>query len=152
LVGTHHLAQVLWVEPAGEGGGIDQIAEHHRQLPPFGVCRARYAWCRSDLRRLGCLSGLRLFGVNKDGSRGGGCTAGPAQYSAVLTDREALRLNDFGFQVREVGLVETELPLQRPVGHPSAATQHLDGLIQHLLECHGRSSVCCAPPTTAVWR
>ena len=33
LVSTHHLTQVFRVEPAGQGRGIRQIAEHHRQLP-----------------------------------------------------------------------------------------------------------------------
>jgi hypothetical protein len=37
LVSTHDLAQVFWVQPTGKGGGIHQITEHHRQLPPFGV-------------------------------------------------------------------------------------------------------------------
>ena len=99
LVGTHDLAQVFGVQPAGEGGGIDQSAEHHRQLTPFGVCRARCARCRGDLRRLCCLSGLRLFGLGRNGRRGWVCTAGPDQHRAVLIDRQALRLNDFGFQV-----------------------------------------------------
>jgi hypothetical protein len=33
LVGAYHLTQVFRVEPAGQGRGIRQIAEHHRQLP-----------------------------------------------------------------------------------------------------------------------
>src|SRR5215471_7794855 len=37
LVGTYDLAQVFWVEPTRKGGGIHQITEHHRQLPPFSV-------------------------------------------------------------------------------------------------------------------
>ena len=37
VVGADDLAQVLGVEPRRERGRADQIAEHHRELPAFGV-------------------------------------------------------------------------------------------------------------------
>ena len=37
LVGAHDLPQVFGVELLGEPGGVRQVAEHHRQLPPFGL-------------------------------------------------------------------------------------------------------------------
>ena len=35
LVGAHHRAQVFRVELAGELRGAHQVAEQHRELPPF---------------------------------------------------------------------------------------------------------------------
>ena len=37
VVGADQLAQILRVKPRRERGRADQIAEHHRQLPAFGV-------------------------------------------------------------------------------------------------------------------
>jgi hypothetical protein len=146
LVGTHDLAQVLWVQPTGKGGGLHQIAEHHRQLPPFGVCRTQCNWCRGDRRRLIGLSGAKLPGLGREGYCGWVCTTGPDQDSAVLIDRQALRLDNFSLQICEVGIVKTELPLERPVGDAPAASEHLERLIQHLLECHSWASICGMSP------
>jgi hypothetical protein len=63
--------------------------------------------------------------LGRGGYRGWVCTAGPDQYSAVLIDRQALCLDNFSFQVCEVGIVETELPLECPVGHAPTASEHL---------------------------
>ena len=44
-----NLAQILGIEPRGECGRADQIAEHHRQLPPFGsggIDRLSALYCR----------------------------------------------------------------------------------------------------------
>src|ERR1051326_3515524 len=35
LIGLHDLAQLFGVELLREGGGADQVTEHHRQLPPL---------------------------------------------------------------------------------------------------------------------
>jgi hypothetical protein len=37
LIGADLLAQFLGVEPGRHGGRADEIAEHHRQLPPLGL-------------------------------------------------------------------------------------------------------------------
>jgi hypothetical protein len=34
-------AQILWIEPRGQGRRADQVAEHHGQLTPLGAIRAR---------------------------------------------------------------------------------------------------------------
>ena len=55
LVGTHHLAVILRVEPPGECGRIHQIAEQHCKLPAFGRGCMVYLWCRCTLGGLLCL-------------------------------------------------------------------------------------------------
>ena len=47
VVGAHHLAQVLGIEPRRQLGRADQVAEQHGQLPPLGLERSR----RSDRLR-----------------------------------------------------------------------------------------------------
>jgi hypothetical protein len=37
LVGTHHRAVVFGIESLGEIGRGDQVTEHHRDLPAFGL-------------------------------------------------------------------------------------------------------------------
>jgi hypothetical protein len=37
LIGAHDLAQVFWVELAGQHRGIHQVAEQDRELAPFCV-------------------------------------------------------------------------------------------------------------------
>ena len=46
VVVPDQLAQILRVKPRRERGGADQVAEHHRQLPAFGIGR-----CRATARR-----------------------------------------------------------------------------------------------------
>ena len=36
LIAADDLAQVLGIEPGGEGGGADQVAEHHAERAAFG--------------------------------------------------------------------------------------------------------------------
>ena len=42
LVRAEHLAQIFGIKPRGECGRIDQVDEHHRQLPPLGIHRSRH--------------------------------------------------------------------------------------------------------------
>ena len=56
VIRTDDLAQILRVEPGGECGRADQIAEHHGQLPAFGL-----GWCRPrSRRRIGAELGDRV--------------------------------------------------------------------------------------------
>ena len=48
VIRADDLAQILGIEPRGERRRADQIAEHHRQLPPLSALGAR-----RDGRRLG---------------------------------------------------------------------------------------------------
>ncbi len=60
LIGADLLAQFLGVEPRRQGRRADEIAEHHRQLPPLGAIRAReWRWCCRRLKRLFLRSACR---------------------------------------------------------------------------------------------
>src|SRR5262249_28228621 len=37
VVGGDDLAQILWIESRRQLGRADEVAEHHRQLPAFGI-------------------------------------------------------------------------------------------------------------------
>jgi hypothetical protein len=41
--------------------------------------------------------------------------ASPDQHNTVLVDRESLRLDDLGFEILKIFIVEVEPPLQRPI-------------------------------------
>jgi hypothetical protein len=45
VIGGNYLAQILGIEPRRQCGRADQVAEHHRQLPPLGAIRGR-VWRR----------------------------------------------------------------------------------------------------------
>jgi len=51
MVGADDLAQILGIEAGGQRRRTDQIAEHHRQLPPLGLSDGS----RSGGRRRRCL-------------------------------------------------------------------------------------------------
>jgi len=51
LVGAHNLAQVFWVELAGEACGIHQVTEQDGELAAFGVRRRRRGWYGEALVR-----------------------------------------------------------------------------------------------------
>jgi hypothetical protein len=50
-----------------------------------------------------------------------------------------MRVEKFILQGGQVVVVELELELEGAKGHPSAALQHGKGLVEDLLEGHGRS-------------
>jgi hypothetical protein len=46
-----------------------------------------------------------------------GCgVASPHQHCALCIDGQAVRLDNFGFQIFEEGVIQVELALERPVG------------------------------------
>jgi hypothetical protein len=49
--------------------------------------------------------------------------ASPDQDSAILIDRKLARLDDFRFEIFEVGIIELELPLEGPLGDTPMASQ-----------------------------
>src|SRR5882672_6149547 len=53
LIGDHHLAQILGVEPHRECRRADEVAEHDRELAPLGRGRRRHdgeRWWRAGLK------------------------------------------------------------------------------------------------------
>jgi hypothetical protein len=60
VAGTDHRPQILEVEPRRQGRRADQIAEHHRQLAPFGRRRRRHGRSGPPIRlRLGNVNGCQ---------------------------------------------------------------------------------------------
>jgi hypothetical protein len=78
------LAQLLGIEPRGQGGRADQIDEHHRELPPLGLRRGS---CQGRARRG---AGLRLCAPGRWGlaasTQGGD---GVEQLAPVADDGDA---------------------------------------------------------------
>ena len=55
LVGPHHVAQLLRVQPLGKGCRAHHVAEHHSDLTAFGFRRCRWSGALLDLGSLGSL-------------------------------------------------------------------------------------------------
>src|SRR5262245_32189525 len=52
LVSTHYVPILFGIELGGEAGGINQVAEHHRELAAFSFWSRRLGGSRCNLRRL----------------------------------------------------------------------------------------------------
>ena len=70
----------------------------------------------------------------------------------MLIDREALPLDDFVFQVIEVGIIEIELPLESTISQAATALQHGNRLLQDLLERHRCPSISGREPLSGLSR
>ena len=60
----------------------------------------------------------------------------PDQDAAVLIHCEALALDEFGFQIFQIGVIELELPLEGAVGQAPAAPEHGYRLVEDSLKGH----------------
>jgi hypothetical protein len=114
VIGADDRAQILRVEPRRQRGRPDQVAEHHRQLPPLGLGRRRCGW----RRHLG-----RLFGEGRRQSAfAQRCDR--LQQLQARTERQAEPLQMGLGQLRQhlgVDLVLTErrlIPLQPQIAKP----------------------------------
>ena len=89
LIGADLLAQFLGVEPRRQGRRADEIAEHHRQLPPLGGV-------------------LRLRTGRRGGRRqclGGGQTGDGSEETLAVPERHAKLLEvDFGQLRQDIGV------------------------------------------------
>jgi hypothetical protein len=107
LVGTDHVPVVFGIELAGEFGGIDQVAEHDRELPSFRVGRRRCSRTGFNQRGVLFLGGRRLCYL----SRRRGCGRGfcsvpsPHEHSAIFIRGELLCLDDLRFEGFEILVV-----------------------------------------------
>ena len=137
LVGAHDLAQVFGVEVAREPSRVHQGAKHDRELATLGLRGMLDAGHSGSWGRMGF---LRLRRWRPVGWRRGGhwCagTARPDQHGMVLVHSESEHLDDFGFQIVKVGVIEMKLALEGPIRHPAPALEHVEGAIQHLLKGH----------------
>ena len=113
----------------GQFGGIDQVAEHDRELAPFGVRRWRCGW--GDQRsRVVCVLCSLLGRWREGSSRRLTRFPGPHQHSPVLVDREVLGLNEFLFEGFEGFIIQLELVLERTLRHTLTLTEEGSHLIE----------------------
>src|SRR5678815_4593151 len=103
LIRTDNFSQVLRIELSRQGSGIDQVTEHHRELPSFRVGR-RYSQERCDMRGGLCLGSRRLRWLSRlrDEGRCFRSFPSPHQYSAIFIRGELLCLNNLrleGFEI-----------------------------------------------------
>jgi hypothetical protein len=47
-----------------------------------------------------------------------------------------LALDELGFEVFQIVIVETELPFQSPIGHPAAAPEQVHDLVEQGIKVH----------------
>jgi hypothetical protein len=139
LIGTHHFAQLLRVELAGEGGRVHQVTEQHGELAAF------------RLRGAG-VSGRRFsrggMGVLRDGLPDRWWIAMPSQALAGIIDHLRVLIEEGFLEILERRVIEVELPFERAIRHPPAALEHGKRLVQHRLEGHGRPSPALARAST----
>src|SRR5262249_9093630 len=55
LISTHHVTPVFRIELRGQFGGINEVAEHHGELPTFRFGGMRGSRARCSLRGALCL-------------------------------------------------------------------------------------------------
>ena len=123
VIGAELLAQFLGVEPGRQGRRADEIAEHHRQLPPLGgVLRLRTGRCGGRRR---CLGG----GQTGDGSEE--TLAVPERHTKLLEMNVGQLRQDIGVDFtrakERLVLSETETSEPTPDIHrraPRARTDH----------------------------
>src|SRR5690349_12965669 len=95
LVEAYYLTQLFRIELRRERGGIDQVTEHHGELPPLGLGRERSL----GLWRFGPLmlrAACRLLARR----------ARPHQNLAVFVHRQLLPLDELELQVFQRSVIE----------------------------------------------
>src|SRR6266446_1505990 len=141
LVGAHDLPQVFWVELAREDSGVYQVTEHHGELTAF-CCRGML-----DAGRRGTWGGMGFLGLRKRctggrerARRSGAGAASPDQHGVVLVHGALEHLDNFGFEILEVGVVEMKLALEGTIRHTPPALEHGNRLVEDLLKGHRQPS------------
>ena len=111
LIGADHFTQVFRVQLASKFARVGQVTEHDGQLPAFRFSRAGSSAC-----------------------------PGPDEATAGLLGDLRVRVEDFLFEVLKVGIIEVELPFERPVADSASVLEDVDGLLERLFKGHRRSS------------
>src|SRR5215475_6524883 len=98
LVSTHYVPVLFGIELTGKFGGINQVAEHHRELPSFSFWRMRSG--TGDFARSGVLC-QAAFLLSRWLCRGWfRCRfARPHEHLTVLIHSKLLDPDDLNFQV-----------------------------------------------------
>jgi hypothetical protein len=75
----------------------------------------------------------------------------PDQYPAVFIHRHALALDEFGFHIVQIRVIELELPLEGAIGQAPPALEHGYRLVEDLLKGHRLPSLCQCSVHKTVW-
>src|SRR4029450_8662216 len=77
-------------------------------------------------------------------ARSGRATSGPDQDLAVFFHRDPLPVDQLGFEIGEILVIQLELALQRPIGEPAAPLEHGNRLVKNCVEVHSYPSASSA--------
>jgi hypothetical protein len=132
LIGSHHLAQFLRVESAGEDGGVHQVTEQHGELAAFRFWGTRGGYwgfdggCSIDLGR------RPLHRLRRWRSRccGAASATHPDEHVPVLVHGHALGSDELIFQHVKVLVIQLELKPQRSVCDPPSLLEERYDLIE----------------------
>ena len=113
--GVEELPSLLRIAFGQQFHGALQVRKQHGDLLAFAF--------QGGTRCQNFLGQVRRWGHRWGGRWGRRCATGPDQHGAVLIDGQALALNNFGCEVRQVRLIKIELALQGPVGQAAAALE-----------------------------
>jgi hypothetical protein len=153
--GCHHglqdwvkrLARLLGVSVGQQLHRALQVGKEHRDLFAFA-----FEGGTGGQDFLGEVSGgvgagrMPLYRRWGRGWRSRGGVAGPHQDFAIFIDGYPLGIDEFRLEILEGVIIEIELPLERAIGHATSTLEHGQGLVQNLLEGHGRPSTALALP------
>jgi hypothetical protein len=135
LIRTDHVPVLFGVELSRQGSGIDQVAEHDRELPSFRVGRRRCS-------RTGCNQQGGLFLDGKRWrwlSRGSADFLGiadPDQNSVILVSGKPFRLNQVDLQICDVVVIQVKSALQGAIGDALLPLKQLNDLGNKLIIVH----------------
>jgi hypothetical protein len=82
---------------------------------------------------------------------GGDLGTVPDQDTAFFIHRQALPLDEFGFQICQIRVIELELPLEGAIGQAPPALEHGYRLVEDLLKGHRPPSLCRCGVQKTVW-
>src|SRR5262245_60302987 len=154
LISTDDFPVLFWIELGGELGRIDQVAEHHRELPTFCFGCTRFYWYRDVLRSWNLFSNrLRRSLVGSAGRSLEVCGGTrPREASLICLYLRFMDIEEFPFQVFQVGIIQIKASLEGTVGYPSLAFEERDHLFQDVVKRHDRSSANASKSAFASFR
>jgi hypothetical protein len=138
LIGAHYLAQLFWVELAGQHGRVHQVTEQHGELATFGLRELRFGWCDGRRAKAGSqrdrwlhrLRGCRCWWWD------GTSLTTPDQAAAYRINHMRAREEDGILEGLKVLLVQLELEPEGLICHTPAALEHGNRLVEDLLKRH----------------
>jgi hypothetical protein len=137
MIRSDDLAQILRIEPRRKRGRVDEVAEHHRELPPLGIAPRFESYGRFDRRsrRIRCECGSAQCGDSIE------------QPATVADGSDAQLAQIIGGQPRQDRSVDVIVVKSRGVLFESQPAQPIGDLDRH---CRGVLSSVVASPRAAL--